>query len=132
MTLYWFPEFQAITYCWQTFYVQNHFLYISSPELKINELFFFAYLLCSVSAYQSARANDLVKASSSMISSRRAKAVSLSFILFQYYPNSSLNSLLLSLPIQFSPVATVMSARCFFFWIISSIRSSNVFLVMKR
>ena len=49
-----------------------------------------------------------------------------------FYSNSARNSLLLSLPIQLSPLATVMSARCFFSCIIRSIFSSNVPLVMKR
>ena len=35
-------------------------------------------------------------------------------------------------PIQLSPTETVMSARDFFFWMISLIFSSKVFLVMKR
>ena len=44
----------------------------------------------------------------------------------------SRNSLLLSLPIQLSPLATVISAKCFFCWIMSLMRSSKVSLVMKR
>ena len=48
------------------------------------------------------------------------------------YLNILFSSSLLRLPIQFSPVATVMSARCFFSCIMRSICSSKVFLVMKR
>lgn len=46
--------------------------------------------------------------------------------------NTSFSSLLLMLPIQFSPVATVMFASRFFPWIISLIFSSKVSLVMNR
>ena len=44
----------------------------------------------------------------------------------------SRNSLLLRFPIQFSPVATVISAKAFFLLIISLIFSSKVLLVIKR
>lgn len=44
----------------------------------------------------------------------------------------SLSSLLLNFPIQFSPDETVISASSFLSCIIALIRSSKVFLVMKR
>ena len=50
----------------------------------------------------------------------------------RFQPKISRSSLLLSLPIQLSPVATVISAKCFLCIIISLIRSSNVPFVIKR
>ena len=48
------------------------------------------------------------------------------------YPKISFNSLLLNLPIQFSPVDTVISASARLLLIMSLMRSSKVFLVIKR
>ena len=48
------------------------------------------------------------------------------------YPKISFNSLLLNLPIQFSPLDTVISASARLLLIMSLMRSSKVFLVIKR
>ena len=49
----------------------------------------------------------------------------------QLRENTSRSALLSRLPIQFSPVPTLSSASSRFDWIISLMRSSNVFLVMS-